>query len=117
MPGFQIQNSHDLLVMLLNQLFGQDSYLKTIKIDTDVETDKNHQLILDQWESIHTLYKAPNSLKKTQKLIRQTLKHIVTYLNNTHQFAHPIKWEQKRSDSYIKKYGNITKRWSELTLI
>lgn len=43
-PQFQIKSSHDLLIMLLNQLFGQDSYLKPIKIDIDSETEKNHQI-------------------------------------------------------------------------
>ena len=115
-PQFQIQNSHDLLIMLLNQIFGQDSYLQTVKIDLDIETDKNHQLIMDQWDDIHRLYKAPNSLKKTQKLVRQTLKHIVNYLNNTHNFAQPIKWEQKRFDFYQRGCGKIAQHWAELTL-
>lgn len=114
-PQFQIQNSHDLLIMLLNQIFGQDSYLKTIKIDIDVETEKNHQLIMDQWDDIHRLYKTPNNIKKTQKLVRQTLKHIVAYLNDTHKFVQPIKFINKR-DAYRKDNKILTPTYVELSL-
>lgn len=115
-PQFQIKSSYDLLIMLLNNLFGEDSYQKMIKIDLEIETEKNHQLILDQWDAIRLLYKSPNSIKKTQKLVRQTLKHIIIYLNETYKFSQPIRFISKR-DAYRKDDKVITPTYVELSLI
>jgi hypothetical protein len=114
---FQIRASYDLLITLLDELFGKDSDKDTIRIDLASETEKNHQFVRNQWEAIHSLYKTPNNIKKTQKLVRQTLKQVVTCLNETYQFVQPIKLEQKRHDSYQKGKGIVTQRWIELTLI
>lgn len=115
-PQFQIKSSYDLLITILDELFGKNSYQNNIKIETSVETEKNHKFILDQWDTIHTIYEIPNNIKKRQKLVRQTLKYIVTYLNETHHFTQPIKWEQKRSDFYQKGHGIVTKYWIDLSL-
>lgn len=115
-PQFQIKSSYALLITLLDELFGKDSYKQTIKIDNEAETDKNHASILNQWDAIHTLYKAPNNIKKTQKLVRQTLKHIVSYLNQTHQFTQPIKFINKR-DAYRKNGKIITPTYVEFSLM
>ena len=113
---FQIKSSYEFLIYLLDELFGKDSYKDTIKIDLSSETDKNHKLLLDQWDSIHTLYKTPTSIKKTQKLVRQTIKQIVDYLNETHKFTKPIKFDHKRIDFYQKGRGKIAKHWIDLSL-
>jgi hypothetical protein len=114
-PQFQIKASYDLFINLLDQIFGKDSYLKMIRIDKEVETEKNHQIILENWESIKLYYKTQIHIKKTKKLVRQTLKYIVKYLNETHHFEHPIKWNQKMN-SYRIGNKTFTPTYVELML-
>jgi hypothetical protein len=116
-PQFQIKSSYDFFIYLLDGLFGKDSYKSTITIDQSAETEKNHKFLLDEWNTIHTLYKTPNNTKKIQKLVRQTIKQIIEYLNETHKFTQPIRIEPKRTDFYQKGYGLVTKRWLEISLI
>ena len=113
---YQIKSSYEFLISLLDELFGKDSHTKTIKIDLSVETPKNHEFLLNQWDAIHTLYKTPNHIKKTQKLVRQCLKQIVTFLNETYNFTQPIKFVNKR-DAYWKEGKVITPTYVEFSLI
>jgi len=115
-PQFKIKSTYDFLINLLDELFGKDSYKDTIKIENNTESEKNHTYILNNWDMIHTLYKTPNCISKRKKLVRQTLKQIVSFLNQTYQFSQPIKFEQKRDDHYQKGQGIVTKYWIELIL-
>ena len=83
----------DYLKRLLANLFGRHD---DIIIDFHCETDVNHQLIRDQWKSISLYFKVPNRVKSTQKCVKQTLKHIVDYLNNHYQFTSPIKMSSEK---------------------
>lgn len=114
---FKVKSSHDFMITLINHLFGNISDNNVIKIDLSLETEQNHEYLKNQWESIHIFYKTPNNIKNTQKLVRQTFKHIVGYLNKTYNFKQPIKFEHKRSDTYQKGVGGVTKHWIEFSLV
>ena len=72
---------------LLDQLYGQH---KQVIIPSGEESEDNQQLIRDQWIIISYYFKLPRRIKATQKMVRQTLKNIVDYLNRHYQFKHPI---------------------------
>ena len=45
---------------------------------------------------IEFYFKVPKRVQSTQKCVRQTLKHIVDFLNNKYQFKQSIKFDPKR---------------------
>ena len=81
---FEDQTTHDYFVKLLDALFGKHD---DIIIDSECETEKNQQLIKNQ---------VPKRVFSTQKCVRQTLKHIVQFLNNKYQFKQPIQFNPIR---------------------
>lgn len=78
------------LTKLITQIFGK---LNDIVIDQLCETDQNQKLIIDQWKLIDFYFKVPKRVLNTQKIVRQTIKYIVDYLNETYQFKQPVKWD------------------------
>jgi len=107
--------SHDFLIVLLDQLFGQHDH---IRIDMDTESEQNHDIIKLQWKMIKQYYQLPSSVKNTQKLVRQTLMQIVIRVNQKYQFIHPLKFEHHRRAFRDKVTGKSTaENWIELTLI
>jgi len=106
--------SYEFLIILLDKLFGQHDH---VRVDAEAETEHNHGIIFLQWKQLQHYYNLPSTVKKTQKLVRQTLKHIIEHLNKKHHFTQPIKLEQKRHDSYQKGKGIVTQYWVEICLI
>ena len=92
---FEDKTIHDFLIRLLDALFGKHDH---IIINSDSESEKNQQLIKDQWKSISIYFKVPKTVLKTQKCVRQTLKHIVESLNSQYQFKQPIRFINKKKN-------------------
>jgi hypothetical protein len=106
--------SHDFFVMLLDQLFGQHD---NIRIDSSTENTKNHEIIHIQWRMIKQHYSTCSNIKKTKKLVRQTLLQITNYLNQTYKFKNPILFEPKRQDFYdSEKKRKYKEYWAEIKL-
>jgi hypothetical protein len=105
---------HDFLILLLTELFGKDDQ---IRIDLTSESEKNHMVIKKRWKQIRDYYGVSDSVKYTQKCVRQTLIQIVTRINQKYTFAQPLKMEHKRSDVYRKGKGNLTEYWISLSLV
>ena len=92
---FEDQLIYEFLIKLLDWLFGKHDQ---IIIDIECESEKNQQLIRDQFSLIEWYFKVPKRVKSTQKNVRQTLKHIIDYLNNRYEFKNPIKmYSEKKS--------------------
>ena len=109
---------HDFLINLLDQLFGKDQHSKVIRIDSSIETDERHRDIKNCWKMIQQYYRVNNSVKYTKKLVRQTLMHIVHYLNDKYDFKRPIKFEFHRYD--YRKRGiekKFTDFWTDVALV
>ena len=77
------------LINFLDLLCGKHDQ---IIIDNNCETETNKQLLEEQWKIIEIYFKVPKRVKSTQRCVRQTLKHIVDYLNSKYQFKNPIKF-------------------------
>ena len=106
--------SHDFLVVLLTELFGKDDH---IRIDLTVENEKNHQVIKKNWKQIREYYGVADSVKYTQKRVRQTMIQIVSHINKKYEFSQPLKLERKRKDCYQKGKGNVSEYWIDLSLV
>jgi hypothetical protein len=106
--------SYEFFIFLLDQLFGQHDHMR---IDIETESDQNHGIIILQWKLIKQYFGLPSSVKKTQKLVRQTLLQIANRLNEKYHFQQPIKYENKRRDYYDKEQKkNVTEYWVEFLL-
>src|ERR1700722_1026384 len=98
---------HDLFIRLLDILFKKHD---NIVIDGSLETPDNQALIKRQSKVLSVYYKIPGRVFSTQRCVRQTLKHMVDFLNQTYQFQHPILFVNKRetiregSYVYAKSY-------------
>ena len=90
---FEDKTIYDFFIRLLDALFGKHDQ---IVINSDCESEKNQQLIKDQWKMIEFYFKVPKRVKSTQKCVRQTLKHIVDFINNKYQFKQPLQFNLKR---------------------
>ena len=90
---FEDRVIYDYLIKLLDALFSKHS---EIMIDLDVESEKNQELIRDQAKFIGVYFEVPKRVFSTQKCVRQTLKHIVDYLNNKYQFKRQIQFQPIR---------------------
>jgi hypothetical protein len=86
--------AYEFLIMLLDSLFGQHDQ---IIIDAKCETEENHQLIRDHWKTISIYFKVPKRVKSIKKCVRQTIKNITDYLNNTYQFVHPVQFHLQKN--------------------
>ena len=95
----------DYFIKLLDALFGKHS---DIIIDSDCESELNQELIKDQAKILIIYFQIPKRVFSTQKCVRQTLKHIVDYLNNKYKFKEPIQFDLKKTYSRIenKVVGN-----------
>lgn len=87
------QMIYDYLIKLLDALFSKHD---EIIIDLDCESEKNQDLIKDQAKFIVVYFEVPKRVFSTQKCVRQTLKHIVDYLNNKYQFKRAIQFKPIR---------------------
>ena len=67
-----------------------------IIIDNDSENAKNQQLIKDNWEFLKYHFNIPKTVINTQKLVRQTFKYVVDYLNDKYKFQKPIEFIPKK---------------------
>lgn len=106
--------SHEFFIFLLDKLFGKHV---DIRINAETESQQNHEIIKKQWKQIREYYGVPDSVKYTQKCVRQTIIQIVNRLNQKYGFIKPLKLEQKRHDYYSKEYKkNITDYWMEFNL-
>ena len=76
---FEDSIRHDIFIRLLDALFGKHDQ---IIINLECENDVNQQLIKDQFKTLHTFFLIPKRVAYTQKSVRQTLKHIIDFLNN-----------------------------------
>jgi hypothetical protein len=107
--------SYEFFITLLDQLFGQHDQ---IRIDMSTETEQNQGIIKLQWKMIKQYYQLPSSVKKTQKLVRQTLLGILNRLNHKYQFKNPIQFEPKRHDFRDKETGKpAADLWNEIKLV
>ena len=84
---------HDLFIRLLDAIFGKHD---DITVKGECESEKNIELIKDQWRHIECSYKLKNRVKSTKKCVRQTIKNIIDYLNITYQFKQPIQFIPKK---------------------
>ena len=75
---------------LLKNIFGISS--DEIIIDKECETKKNHELILNSWEFVEWNLNVPKRVMNTQKLVRQTFKYIIDFLNAKYQFEQPVEF-------------------------
>ena len=90
---FEDSIRHDILIRLLDQLFGQHNQ---IIINSECENEKNQQFIKDQFKTLQTYFFIPKRVVYTQKSVRQTVKHMIDFLNNQYQFKKPIQFNPKR---------------------
>jgi hypothetical protein len=107
--------SYEFFIALLDHLFAQHDQ---IRIDLNTETEKNQEIINQQWRMIKKYYQIPSSVKKTQKLVRQTLLQIVNQFNQKYQFKNPIKFERHDRDFRSKAtHKPTTETWVILKLL
>ena len=99
-PIFEDCIRYDILIRLLDTLFGKHDQ---IIIDSECENEKNQRLIKDQFAIFHNCYSVPKRVANTQKCVRQTLKHIIDFLNHQYQFKKPIQWVFKKTYQRIGK--------------
>lgn len=90
---FEDKMIHDCFIRLLDALFDKHDQLI---IDSNCESEKNQQLILDQWKLISLHFQVSKRVCSTKKCVRQTIKHIVDFLNNKYQFKQPIQFNFKK---------------------
>jgi hypothetical protein len=90
---FEDKTIHDFFIRLLDALFDQHDHLI---IDSNCESEKNKQLIKDQWKLISLYFQVPKRVCSTKKCVRQTLKHIIDNLNERYQFKQPIQFNLKK---------------------
>jgi hypothetical protein len=90
---FEDQLIHDFFVKLVDSLFDKHD---NIIINSECETEKNQQLIKDQCKFISLNFHVPKRVFSTQKCVRQTLKHMVEFLNNHYQFKKPMQFQPIR---------------------
>lgn len=110
---FQDQTICDFFLRLLDSLFGKHD---DIIIDLECETDINQQLIKNQWKPISLYFKVPKRVSNTKKCVRQTVKHIVDFLNNKYQFKRPIQFNTKR-DTIREGLNVFAKNYTTFNLV
>lgn len=113
-PQMDDRLAHDFLIALLDQIFGHHEGI--LRIDLETETDTNHGIIYLRWKLIRQYYQVPSTAKKTQKLVRQTLKHIVENLNNKYHFTQPLQFVQKRL-AYRENGKVLTPTYIEFSIV
>jgi len=113
--SFEEQQIYEFFIVLLDKLFEKHD---NIRIDSSTETETNHDIIRFHWKMIQQCFKVSPCVKRNQKLVRQTLLAIVSYLNKTYMFKQPIRFEHQRYDYRDKEIGKkIAVFWTELYLI
>ena len=73
---------------LLNDIFGRTS--GEFAFDLTMHTEDNEKKILDNWLFFKRMFKLESKIKSQQKVITQTFKSIVSFLNETYSFEQPI---------------------------
>jgi hypothetical protein len=113
---FEDRMSYEFMIALLDDMFGQHD---RVIINTETECEKNRQFIKNNWKLIRQYYHVPDRLKYTQRCVRQTLIHIIDYLNGKYQFKQPIKIEHRRNDYREKGSAgkHVTDYWIEISLV
>jgi hypothetical protein len=108
---FDVKHSYFFFINLLDEIFGKHD---DITVDEDCETHKD--FIKDHWKMIDSLYSMPSSTKSTKKVVRQTLKNIIDYLNTHYQLKNPVEFKLQRKGIRIgEKTTSVT--YSVINLI
>ena len=95
---FEDKIIYDFFIRLLDQLFGKHDH---ISIDSECETEINQQLIKNQSKVISFYFKVPKRVFFTQKLVRQTLKHMIDFLNSEYKFQQSVQFYLKKVSTRI----------------
>lgn len=93
---------------LLKDIFGRTS--GEFVFDLTMHTEDNEKKILDNWLFLKRMYKIDSKTKSQLKLITQTFKAIVKYLNETYSFDQPItikKYVKSITDYQTKAHTTI----------
>ncbi len=72
-----------------------------------IETDDHKQYVLNNWETLSSLFQLPNRLKKNQKMVSQTIKFIINKINDRYQFKTPIRMDMKKNHIYYRDDNGI----------
>ena len=114
-PQMEDRLTFEIVTTLMDQVFGEHEHMVVINMET--ETSEHHEIIRKHWGLLTKYVKLPYTVKKTQKLVRQTFMQITDYLNDTYHFVKPVKFDRKRHDYRRKEDGKKTADfWNEFTL-
>ncbi len=108
---------YSVFIKLLDTLFDKHN---EIIINSSTESETNQEFIKDQIAIIHGCFNVPKRVFQTQKCVRQTLKHIVEFLNQEYQFKNPIQFITRRdtvregSNVFARNYSTLDLFDSEL---
>lgn len=84
---FDDQLVHHVFITLLKSIFQKHD---NIIIDTNCETDENQLFIKTHAKLLANYFGIHKRVFSTQKCVRQTIKHMIEYLNTQYKFQNPI---------------------------
>ena len=97
-PVLKDRLDYNVFIEFITQLFGLNAIdrTQTYRYLTQLETEENRQMILDNWNVLCFFGECSDIFKKNKRLVFWVLDHAINYLNETYQFKNPLKFEHVR---------------------
>ena len=109
-----LSRSHNMIdriiYMIISDVLNNFSEKQTFDrfiVSKKIETDDNQEYLLNNWEILSQFFQLPNRLKKNQKLVSQTIKFIINFVNGKYEFEKPIQINTTQKSIYNKSDSGL----------
>lgn len=91
-PKWSDQLKFEIVCKVFRQLFGVQSIEKdkVYRYSTKLETEQNHQFLIDNWQVICFVEYLNDHYKKNRRLVYWLINHLVDVFNQQYQFKEKI---------------------------